>query len=265
MIGSGLIGPGLLGAVLSLFTMILTIFFLPETAPIKTGKTIFGDLNLINTFKNNNKESGIKVNSINEKRSIWKNRTARVLLIQWAFHTMAFMIFMANITLFANFKFGLTSELLGLLLTLLGIFQVFVRLVIFYPLLKKLGERLMPKIGLGLYIILFFFIGFVQTEWQFIIILLAHSFATSTVRGILSGFLSRSVDPRDQGKIQGLNTGLDTFAQFLGPIIGGLVLTLLPLWFYGIIPSLLSILPFIIVFIPLEFKYEKQDSNHVMR
>ncbi|MBD3186496.1 MFS transporter [Candidatus Bathyarchaeota archaeon] len=243
----GIIGPGLLGTVLSLFTIILTALKLEETAPSKTGKTVFGDLSKIEAAGN----------GIIPERKIRKNETAMILLFQWGTHTLSFFIFMSSLSLFAGERLGLSPQDIGLLLMVTGLFQLFVRYVLFYPMLKRFGERRMATLGLAIFPVVFFLTGFVTVEWQLVLILLGMSFSASSVRGVLTGFLSRSVDPRDQGKIQGLNTSLDTLAQIIGPLLSGMTLMFLPIMAYGILPALVAIIPLLVMLKPLEFSHEK--------
>lgn len=261
----GIIGPGLMAAGLSLFTIIFTFLRLKESAPVITGITHFGIIEK-NSDTSPNAKSILNVDSsqnkivkINDgKRGIRHNRTAKLLLIQWGFHTMAFMIVMSGISLFANFKVGIQPEEIGLLLSITGAFQIFVRFVIFNPMLRKIGEIKTSKLGLGIFCIVFFAIGFIREPYQLIIIFLCFSFAASAARGILTGFLSRAVHPMDLGKVMGYNTSLDSLAQIMGPLISGFVLQSWNLIFYGFISGILSIAAFSMIFFKFEFKYEQK-------
>lgn len=246
-----LIGPGLLGAALSMITIVLTLTRIRETAPLKTGKTVFGSL----------EELKKEMDAEGNKRSILKNRTALLLLIQWSFHTASFFIFMSGLTLFASIKFNFSPQQLGIFLSISASFQIFIRYVIFYPMLRKIGEKRTATLGLTLFMPVFFLAGFVQAPWQFLLVLLGLSFAASSVRGVLTGFQSRSVDPRDIGKMQGYNTSLDTLAQIIGPLISASVLIGLPIFMYGFTSSLVALVPFLIIFQKFEFKYEKKFLN----
>ncbi|MFX0103735.1 MAG: MFS transporter [Candidatus Hodarchaeota archaeon] len=250
-LNSAVIFPGLLGAGLSSLTMILTLSRIKETAPSKTGKTVFGDVEYLK--KQLEKEE-------HSSRSLLKNKTALLLLIQWGFHSLSFFTFMSNIGQFAYDTLDSINDpsQLGLLLSITGISQIIIRYTLFYPMLRRIGEKRTATIGLTLFLFVFSLVGFVQVEWQFILILLGLSFAASSVRGVLTGFLSRSVDPRDQGTIQGYNTSLDTFAQIVGPLTSATVLTIFPLHLYGLFATIFAIIPFLIVFKPIEFKYEKK-------
>ncbi len=256
-IGSGLIGPGMFGVVLSAISIIITIFLIKETSPIKTGKLLLGE-KTIETEK-----IDLLVSS---DRRISRNKTAMILLTQFGFHALALMIIYSNMTLFGNEKLGLTTVYLGILLSIAGLFQIVFRFTVFPLLLKHLGEKKFSTLGLGLFIIDYALIGFVNNEWQLVLAILGHSLAATVSRGILISFISRSVDPRDQGKIQGLSSGLDTLAQLFGPLIGGFIISNCSLYWYGLVPAIIAIIPFAMGFIPLRFKgeetrYEKETTK----
>jgi predicted MFS family arabinose efflux permease len=193
-----------------------------------------------------------------KQESIWKNKTARFLLIQWGFHTLSFMIYISCISLFASLKLGLDARQMGLLLMVSGIVRVFVRFAIFVPLLNRLGDKNTSLVGLGVFVVVFFLLGYVENQIQFALILCAVSFAASCSRGILTGFLSRAVKPWEQGKAMGMSASLDSFAQIVGPLAGGFILGSLPVWMYGGLASAFALGAFLMAFKRFEFQYERR-------
>ncbi|MCP4763856.1 MAG: MFS transporter, partial [archaeon] len=199
----GIIGPGLMGAGLSLYTIIITVQVLEESAPIKTG------------LKKNMHQIGVGLKQPERKLnppSMWKNTTVLLLLMLWGFHTLSFMTYISNFSIFTTVRFGFLSTDIGLFMSIAGVFQLFVRYVIFYPILKKVGEKTTARLGLSLFVIIFFLVGFVQNTTQLLILMLGLSFAASSARGLISGFLSRSTHPMNQGKVMGINSSLDSLA-----------------------------------------------------
>jgi MFS family permease len=115
-------------------------------------------------------------------------------------------------------------------------------------------------LGLGTYIIPYFLLAFVSQAWEILILLSFISFAGSMSQGIITGFISRSVDGRNQGKIMGVTTGIDNLAQIIGPIVGGLLLSLSGNLPYALVLSFLSVFPFIIGFKVLKFGYDNRKK-----
>ena len=166
----------------------------------------------------------------------------------WLFHTLSFIIYVTTIALFAKYQLGLTALEVGLTLTISGVFRLFVRFVIFVPILNKLGARKTLMLGLGLLILAFILLSFVQTTTQFVLVLILVSFAASCSRGPLNAFISRSVGPRDQGKISGISSSLDSFSQIIGPLLGGLILNYFATSLFGIIISIFAAIAFVLMY-----------------
>ncbi len=237
----GIIGPGLGSAVLTLITITVTLLYLKESNPLITGKYADGEQQL----NSQNLRTGKPVVT---RKQVMQNPQARYFLIQWGFHTMSFMIYVSSISLFANLKLGLNAPQVATLLMISGAVRVFIRFMVFVPLRRRLGDRTTSMIGLGMFVVVYFLMGFVTTPFQFGIILSMVSFGAACSRGILTSFLSRSVKPWEQGTAMGLSSSFDSFAQITGPLLGGIILDSAPLWVYGGIASGFALGAFVMVF-----------------
>jgi DHA1 family tetracycline resistance protein-like MFS transporter len=245
----GIIGPGLGAASLTLITISVTMLFLKESNPLLTGIYADGGHENANPIMNNNQPNA-------SRKQVLQNNQARYILIQWGFHTLSFMIYVSSISLFAYLKLGLDAPQVARLLMISGAVRVFIRFVVFVPLRRWLGDRRTSIIGLGLFVIVYLLLGFVTTPLQFGGILCLVSFAAACSRGILNSFLSRSVNPWEQGTAMGLSSSFDSFAQITGPLLGGVVLDTAPLWVYGGIASLFALGAFSMVFRKYRFPDE---------
>jgi DHA1 family tetracycline resistance protein-like MFS transporter len=251
----GIAGPAFLASILASFTMIYTALFLKETLP---SKQVEKPMILL--------ESNATKTNDNKSIPIYKNKNAMLLLVQYTFIVLAAGVFQGTFSLFGFLRLNLNEQLIGLLLTFMGIFQVIFRSFAFNKIRNYLGDPKTAMLGLASYIISYFLLGFVSELWQLVIILFYISFSGATSRGITIGFTSRSVDFRNQGKIMGISSSLDNLSQIFGPIAGGILLSLPNNTFYGIFLSLLSIIPFILSFRVLKFGYDsrsivKEDIN----
>jgi DHA1 family tetracycline resistance protein-like MFS transporter len=237
----GILAPGLFSAALSLTTIILTLILLQESNPPEKRHVH------VDTAAGPNHSAS---------SSVWRNRAARTLLIQWGFHTLSFMLYISCISLFANIKLGLDAQQTGMVLMAAGVVRVFVRFVIFVPLLRWLGDRRTSVLGLGIFIAAYLLLGFVQTPLQFAMILCVASFAAGCTRGVLTGFLSRAVKPWEQGQAMGWSASLDSLAQIVGPAVGGWILGALPVWTYGGLAALFALGAFLMAFQRLDLELE---------
>jgi len=244
----GLIWPGILASLLTGFSLVYTTLYLEESLPKK-----------IHSKRQN---SPIETRDLKKKSvSIWKNNKTVTLVIQYSFIAITGGILQTTFSIFAGIQLGLSPFIVGILLTLLGIFQIIFRLLVFNRLRKSIGDPITALLGLGTYIGTYLFFGIVTQVWELVILLFFLSFAGSISQGIITGFVSRSVDNQNQGKIMGITTGIDNLTQIIGPIVGGILLSLSGNIPYALVLSLLSVIPFLIGFRVLKFGYDNREKN----
>jgi len=244
---SGTLFPGLISSGLSLITIILTLIFLKETW-------------LKSQHQQQTNEKRIKI-----KIKLRANKKALFYLIVWGFHTISFMIMISSVSWFGDIILHLKPSEIGIIMTISGALRALVRFTVFKPTIKKLGENLSIKVGLGLFVISFIFIGFASNLILFIAAFMVISFAASLTRGLLSSKISKAVSREEQGKINGLSSGLDSTSQILGPIIGPTLLGLvgigvIPLIFLGLFLAIFGAIPFIMT-IQTSYMKERDDSE----
>jgi MFS family permease len=244
----GFVGPGVLATLLTGFSLLYTSIYLKESLPSKVeGVQLLETLSEIPEI-------------VIKSSTIWKSNKTLILVIQYGFLAIAGGILQTTFSLFAGIRLGLEPFVVGILLTLLGVDQIIFRLFVFNRLRNSIGDPNTALLGLGTYIITYLFFAFVTQAWELVILLFFLSFAGSTSQGIITGFTSRSVDKRNQGKIMGITTGIDNIAQIIGPIIGGILLSFSGSLPYALVLSLLSAIPFIIGFQVLKFGYDNRKN-----
>jgi DHA1 family tetracycline resistance protein-like MFS transporter len=247
----GFIGPGIIATILTGFSLVYTAIYLKESLPTNLKTSILNEKML---------EIPVVPIVVKESSSIWKNNKTIILLIQYSFIAISGGILQTTFSLFAGIRLGLEPFVVGILLTLLGVYQIIFRLLLFNRLREKIGDPITAIVGLATYILPYFLLAFVSQVWELMIILGFISFAGSMSQGIITGFISRSVDNRNQGKVMGISTGIDNLAQIIGPIAGGLLLSLSGNLPYALVLSLLSVFPFIIGFKVLKFGYDNRKK-----
>ena len=150
---------------------------------------------------------------------------------------------------------------IGLYMSLSGVARLIIRFYIFEPTLKKFGDKRTSQIGLTCFVIAFFALAFVQNFIHFLLVLLLVSYAASCTRGVLISFQSRSVSPKEQGKMGGLNTSLDNLAQMTGPLLGSFILGTFGSSWFAMAATLLAITAFSMSFKPIVFHHEAKPSQ----
>jgi len=243
----GFIGPGLLATLLTAFSLVYTSIYLKESLPSKLENSKWQE-NLLEIPE-----------LVRKSSSIWKSNKTLTLVIQYSFIAITGGILQTTFSLFAGIRLGLEPLVVGILLTLLGVYQILFRVLIFNRLRQAIGDPKTALLGLGTYIFSYLLLAFVTQAWELVILLFFISFAGSTSQGIVTGFTSRSVDGRNQGKIMGITSGVESLAQIIGPIIGGILLSLNGNLPYALVLSLLSVIPFLIGFQVLKFGYDNRE------
>lgn len=238
----GIWAPGFASAALSLVTILLTVFFVQESHPLRRES---GTEQEADSLPVQEAVAHAGTSAVPSRSAVLQNPVARYLLTQWGFHTFSFFIYISSISLFAYLRLGLNPQQVGRVLAISGAVRVILRFFVFVPLLNWLGDRRTSLLGLGLFVVTFLALGFVRNEIQFGAVLCGVSFAAGCTRGILNSFISLSVSPLEQGRAMGLSASLDSLAQIAGPIVGGAVLDALPLWVYGGLASTFAFVAFV--------------------
>ncbi|MHA1795145.1 MAG: MFS transporter, partial [Promethearchaeota archaeon] len=167
----------------------------------------------------------------------------------------------SNLANFGYKKFYLGTSEIGLLLMLTAVIQIITRFSIYIPALKKWGEYRLAIIGFLLYLFEFTVFVFISQIYQFVIMLVLHSLATSATRGSISSFISNLANPWERGKVQGIASSIDTFAQIIGPLIGGALLTYLPTEWFTSISLILMMIALILLLSAKDMQKELRKRN----
>ena len=149
-------------------------------------------------------------------------------------------------------------------MTISGIFRAIVRFTLFKQTIKLLGEKNSTRFGLFILVITFFLVGFIQNIVMFLILMLLASYGVSCSRGLLISKITQSVTPKEQGKINGITTTLDSVAMIGGPILGAFMLTAYAPYWWGIVMALIALVAFLMVFkkiVPLRLKDQPLEKG----
>lgn len=260
----GLMGPGLAAAFTSIFTFVITFLRFKETAPIITGITLHNGMEKPTNFEADKIDSmslESRENEIPQHDPWYANRSLVRALFILGFSSFGFMTIISNLANYGYARFELNPSSMGLLLMLTAVVQIITRFSIYMPLLKRWGEYRLALIGFIIYLIEFLLFMIIGQLYQFILLLVFNSLATSATRGSLSSFISNLANPWERGKVQGIATSLDTFAQIIGPLIGGTLLTYLPLMWFTSVSWVFMVIALILLVSAKEMRAELHKRN----
>jgi MFS family permease len=225
----GLLGPGLFAAGLTVITIIITIIMLEETWP---------------------KEKRIQPHEsrIEVSLKIRNNKKALFILALWGFHTTSFTIVMSTLSFFSASVLNLTPIDISILFMTSGIFRTGIRFTLFKPTIRKLGEDNAIRLGLAIFLVCFFLVGFSTNIFSLFLLMMFISFSASLTRGPMISKISQTASPQEQGKINGLSSALDSIAQIIGPLLGPFILDTLPPYWLGIVVAIIAFPAFVMSF-----------------
>lgn len=197
------------GTVITLLNAIYGYFFMPES------------------LEKSRRSSSISAKHLNpfiQLSKVFSFKSAKWLLIA------GFLIWIPNGSLQAIFSqfsidtFAWKPVLIGLVLSIIGVLDIFSQAIIMPWLIKFLTDKKIALLGMISQIIGFIFIAvsvFTTFYLVFIIGMIFFGFGDSIFGPSFNGMLSKSVSDSEQGHILGGAQSIQSLARFIGPIIGG--------------------------------------------
>jgi DHA1 family tetracycline resistance protein-like MFS transporter len=200
--------PSFAAAGVSLLTVFLTLFLLPET--VKRRKR--GKIEL-------------KILDFSQFRRYFSDSNISPRLLSYFTFILAHVIFVSMMALYSEKQLGLGPASIGFLLTYVGLNAIILRGVLLPRLIDICGERLLRYIAIGSLIIGLVATAFITEYWMFIVTITLFSFGAGTARPLLAGEISRQASENEQGALMGVSDSMGSLGQIIGPIIGGLMVT----------------------------------------
>ena len=237
-----LLGIGLFAAGLTVITIVVTIIMLEETWPMEK------------RLRHHKSKTEVTL-------KVRENKNALFMLVLWAFHTISFTIVITSLSFFSVNVLNLNILDVTFLFMISGIFRTGIRFTLFKPAINKLGESNAIRVGLVIFFVSFFLIGFSTSVVVIMIIFMFVSFAASLTRGPMNSKISQTASPKIQGKINGLSSGLDSIAQIIGPLAGAIIISTLPPYWLGIIVALIALPTMVMSFQKIEKKKYIPNGN----
>ncbi|WP_250931638.1 TCR/Tet family MFS transporter [Aporhodopirellula aestuarii] len=218
MFGLGfIIGPalgGLLGAIslrlpfyvaagLSLVNWLYGYFVLPESLPPEK------------------RSSTITLRSMNPFGTITRLRSYPMVLglaVAFVFSSLAQRGLENVWVLSMGFRFGWEEQTNGLMLALVGLMAVIVQGGLVRPVIRRFGERRTVMMAMSVSSIAFLCYGLATSGWMIPCIIVFGSLSGLSGPAIQS-LITSTVDPAEQGRIQGALTSLLSLTNILAPLI----------------------------------------------
>jgi MFS family permease len=159
------------------------------------------------------------------------------LLAQFFFYALCFSTFTSGFALFAERRFTweghpVTPREISYLLGYVGLLGIILQGFLIGRLVKRFGESALVSAGFISLIVGYVILGPCRDIPMLILVSTISSFGNGILRPTLSSLVSQNAGPGEQGVVLGLNQGLNSVAQILAPILGGVLIGLsqLTLW-----------------------------------
>lgn len=159
------------------------------------------------------------------------------LLAQFFFYALCFSTFTSGFALFAERRFtwqghAVTPREISYLLGYVGFLGIVLQGFLIGKLVKRFGESALVSAGFISLVIGYLILGPCRDIATLILVSTISSFGNGVLRPTLSSLVSQNAGPAEQGVVLGLNQGLNSIAQVLAPILGGVLIgqSQLTLW-----------------------------------
>jgi len=255
--------PSLVAVALSIIAMVLTIRVLIESMP----KDRISDL----------KEK----KNIRELASEKKIRTfTGEIIVRFVQVFLLFSItvmFNSSMSLILFERYGASTLVIGLVLTLAGVTIMVYGGFLMKPLFKKVGEKKVLLLASVLLIVNFGAFPFMEELWMIFAFIPTFVFSMVFLPSLIQSNITKAVDADKQGVVSGMTTNIQSIAQIISPLvatgfieIGGLTIGMIFLNQYELIgytAVILGIGLFIALFFDLKrhsylYSYEKQKESY---
>lgn len=202
-------------ASISLVSLLLTIFFLPESRTAAMRREV----------------SKPRLLDVAALRQAFATEQLGLLLVIFVVFNFAQASFQNIFALFGERRFEWGPKQTGLILAYVGFLAVLIQGGAIGPLVRRFGERRLVQVGLLLVSSSLFITAFV-TRWPLLLItLIPLALGSSLATPSLNSLITRDTPPKDYGRVIGLSQAGAALARVLGPLCAGAALQ------YGDVPA----------------------------
>ena len=144
------------------------------------------------------------------------------------FFSFGFFIFIYNFSLFAETQLNVNAAQVSYYIAWIGVIRVIIQTLLISRILKAFGEDYALRTGI-IAMVISMVIFVISIDYLFVYVpLLFLSFGLGVGRPILTSKIVNSVTKRKTGTILGVNNSLNSIAQMITPIAGGLIIQYFP-------------------------------------
>ncbi|HEX4694767.1 MFS transporter [Sphingomonas sp.] len=194
--------PFIAAAALALANAVMMFLFMPETLGQENRRPFrLRDSHIIGAF-----------------RPLFHAGNAAPLLVAWFVWQLAHMVYPATWSFWAAIRFGWDAKAIGWSLAFVGVIMACVQGGLTGPFIKRFGERRAMLTGMCSAGLAFYLFAFVTAGWQAYVLMAVSAFQ-GFVFPSFNGLLSRMVDAKHQGALQGGIGSMGSVSSIIGPLL----------------------------------------------
>jgi MFS transporter, DHA1 family, tetracycline resistance protein len=222
--GLGFICGPLLGGVLSQVTVSAPFYFAGALAAVNAGLIAFVLPESLPAQERSRSREGPLRTALQQGGA----RTLGPLMAAYFFTMFGFTLMTAFFAIFNEDRFGFTAAENGYIFALIGFVAVLVQAQLVGPLVERLGEKRLAMAGIAILACTLFALPLVEGLGALLLASAGVAIGNSLFNPSINGLVSRSTDPRWQGRVLGLMQAAASLGRCAGPLAGGWLLTFNP-------------------------------------
>lgn len=204
--------PAYLATILSVVTIFMTLFLLKETVKNKGTKKI--------PFK-----FSWEMFELKGFIKYFNRSNLRDLFLILFFFLSTQVVLTSNLAIYANKKFALDAQEMGLLLTVNGLITVIMQGGLLKVLIKKFGEKKLLFFAYFSLFLAFVILALIKDKHLLFPAMMLPAIGWGLFRPIIMGNVSRKTPDDEQGAVLGVASSLGSISQIIGPVLGGFILS----------------------------------------
>ncbi len=220
----GYSAPAYVSAAFSFSSALLTIFYLKEHTHSRDAAQATG------------------LNYYSRIFEYLKDAKLRSYLLVFLFFALPFSLYVSMASLYMKMEFNATPQQVGLFLAFVGLLGIIYQGALIRPLVKKIGDLKLMRIGMVAMAVGIGSIYFVTHWWQLLLTATVFSFGTGVVRPTLSSLITTAAPPNRKGGVLGVSSMLESASRSLSPIMGGWIIALYAPNVIGLAGAVLTIM-----------------------
>jgi MFS family permease len=162
-------------------------------------------------------------------RDLFTRHGLRGLLAQYFLYVFSFTLFTSGFALFAERRFTwqgvpFSPREVGFLFAYVGFLGIVLQGGLIGRLVKRFGEHSLVIAGFSSLVVAYVLLSFVAKIPALIVVATIASFGNGVSRPSLTGLVSKTARPEEQGTVLGVTSSLASLAAIIAPPIGGYII-----------------------------------------